>query len=60
MRKKKAAQKAGSKEDDQVAEGDETLRERAEKILVALKETDPQYDINGYNNIWIVKPAGLS
>jgi hypothetical protein len=43
-----------------VAEGDETLRERAEKILVALKEMDPQYDINGYNNIWIVKPAGLS
>lgn len=25
-----------------------------------LKDIDPQYEINGHNNIWIVKPAGLS
>jgi tubulin monoglycylase TTLL3/8 len=25
-----------------------------------MKERDPQYDLNGHNNIWIVKPAGLS
>lgn len=36
------------------------MKERAEKILMRLKEKDPQYDLNGYNNIWIVKPAGLS
>ena len=29
-------------------------------ILEKLKEKYPQFEINGTNNIWIVKPAGLS
>lgn len=33
---------------------------KARVLLVKLKEKYPQFEINGLQNIWIVKPAGLS
>lgn len=39
---------------------DEELRERCLEICERLKKKFVQYDMNGTNNIWIVKPAGLS
>ena len=29
-------------------------------MIVLMKKWDPQFSINGYRNIWVVKPAGLS
>jgi tubulin monoglycylase TTLL3/8 len=45
------------------ATGNEVPRELIEKsrlIIAKLTEKYPQLNINGRNNIWIVKPAGLS
>ena len=36
------------------------LRDRAESALKGLEEKNIQDSLNGHNNIWIVKPAGLS
>lgn len=33
---------------------------RAVKVLEDLKEKYPQFNLNGENNIWIIKPAGSS
>ena len=33
---------------------------RAKDLLQNMKQKYPQFEINGMNNIWIVKPAGLS
>jgi len=30
------------------------------KILDQLKEQDPQFELNGSKNLWIVKPGGSS
>lgn len=32
----------------------------AQGILKRMKETDPQYELNGQKNIWIVKPGSKS
>ncbi len=39
---------------------EEDFKEESRKVLERLKESSPQFDINGHHNIWIVKPAGLS
>ncbi len=36
------------------------LRQRVVNTLSELRKRYPQFDMNGYRNIWIVKPAGLS
>lgn len=33
---------------------------RVQGVLDQMKALDPQYDLNGLRNVWIVKPAGLS
>jgi hypothetical protein len=40
--------------------GDEQLKTRAAKLLGELKEMNTQSGLNGYDNVWIVKPAGKS
>jgi hypothetical protein len=40
--------------------GDEQLKSRAAKLLGELKEMNTQNALNGYDNVWIVKPAGKS
>ena len=64
-KRKKRSKKVSEKNDERLAneeddEYEEDIKERSERVLMRLKEIDPQYDLNGYNNIWIVKPAGLS
>ena len=39
---------------------DEILKEKCTDILDRLTEKFVQYELNGINNIWICKPAGLS
>ena len=45
---------------------DKVLREqfpeykKAVELMEGLKTKFPQFNINGMNNVWIVKPAGLS
>lgn len=36
------------------------IKERTMKVINSLRNKDPQFDINGKGNVWIVKPAGLS
>ena len=36
------------------------ILKRVDSQLESLKKKFPQTDINGYRNIWIVKPASLS
>ncbi len=36
------------------------LHERIETLLTALRSADPQYDLFGSDNIWILKPGSLS
>ena len=62
--KKKASKKKrveGKELKETIEENDEDeLRERCLDICERLKAKFIQYDMNGMNNIWIVKPAGLS
>lgn len=37
-----------------------SLENHLKIVLAKLKNDDPQYEMNGFNNIWIVKPVGLS
>lgn len=39
---------------------EDQLRDKCSDILDRLKNKFVQYDVNGINNIWIAKPAGLS
>ena len=39
---------------------DTELRGKAEAMLKELKEMNTQSSLNGYDNVWIVKPAGKS
>ena len=38
----------------------ESLVDEVSRTLENLKNFWPQYDIDGYRNIWIVKPGALS
>jgi len=59
--KKKKKKKVVEEEEEESEEvEEEDLKERARAVLEKLKAQDPQYDMNGHNGIWIVKPAGLS
>jgi hypothetical protein len=39
---------------------DPKYKEKVKVILDKLKEKNPQYDMNGSRNVWILKPSGLS
>ena len=39
---------------------DTELRGKAEAMLKELKDMNTQSSLNGYDNVWIVKPAGKS
>jgi len=39
---------------------DENLKSRCIKVLDNLKKKYSQFEMNGYRNIWIIKPAGMS
>ena len=56
---KKIVKKKITKETDEIDDDDE-LRTKCLDIIERLKTKFIQYDLNGINNIWIVKPAGLS
>jgi hypothetical protein len=36
---------------------EEVLKLKIEEVLKKLKDREPQYELNGEKNIWIVKPA---
>ena len=38
----------------------EKIDEVCKKLLDEMREKYPQTDLNGYDNLWIVKPGGLS
>lgn len=57
--KKKKKKKVVVEEDLEELD-DEEIMERCGIVLEKLKAKDPQFDMNGHNGIWIVKPAGLS
>lgn len=39
---------------------EEEYQKRVITILKELEKLDPQFNISGYHNIWILKPSGLS
>lgn len=41
-------------------ENDPLYREQALKLIEKTKHEFPQFSLNGHNNIWIIKPSGLS
>jgi tubulin monoglycylase TTLL3/8 len=60
-RKAKTKNIEGKDMKETIDENDEDeLREKSLDIWDRLKKKFIQYDMNGMNNIWIVKPAGLS
>lgn len=56
---KPPSEAAGS--EDSGSEGDEdSLSGQIKAVLSQMREKFPQFDLNGYRNAWIAKPAGLS
>lgn len=43
-----------------VEQNDDALIERVDKVLNELREINPQFNISGQENVWIVKPTALS
>ncbi|CAD8172525.1 unnamed protein product [Paramecium octaurelia] len=57
--KKKKKSKLEKEQDDSIEDVDEFTQQIID-ILQSFKNRFPQYYLNGVENIWIVKPAGLS
>ena len=48
------------KRDKFLNKGNEEIKPLVDEYLLKLKRIFPQYEMNGKNNIWIMKPSGLS
>ena len=60
-RKKSAVKRAAESVESEESDCDEdSLLGQVKSVLSQMKEKFPQFDLNGYRNAWIVKPAGLS
>jgi len=55
----KSKLKKMNKSNDPVT-NDPKYKDEVKSILDKLKEKNPQYDLNGSRNVWIMKPSGLS
>ena len=60
VKKAEVAKHDEEEEDEEEEEGENALKKRAFAVLDELRQKFPQYTLNGHQNIWIVKPAGLS
>jgi tubulin monoglycylase TTLL3/8 len=60
-RKKKAKQSESAKQLDETSDAAmDPFTEQVQEVLKQFKQRFPQYYLNGWENIWIVKPASLS